>query len=132
MCVLHLFVPFSCDVSEYRAGPVQSTRPGHEGEQFGLSDEEMPSEFFSAIHQVRSNLFNGSPFFLDDRVPRLARQGADVLIGLLSRILSWQRKRRCAMNGIIILLAIVVVVLFARAGVRAVGGWWDSSCDCAV
>ena len=88
MCVLHSFDPFSCDVSEYREGPVQSTRPGHEGEQFGLSDEEMPSEFFSTIHQVRSNLFNGSPFFLDDRAPRLARQGADVLIGLLSRILS--------------------------------------------
>ena len=88
MCVLHSFDPFSCDVSEYRAGPVKSTRPGHEGEQFGLSDEEMPSELFSAIHQVRSNIFNGSPFFLDDRAPRLARQGADVLIGLLSRILS--------------------------------------------
>ena len=87
MCVLHSFDPFSCDVSEYREGPVQSTRPGHEGEQFGLSDEEMPSELFSTIHQVRSNLFNGSPFFLDDRAPRLARQGADVLIGLLSRIL---------------------------------------------
>ena len=88
MCVLHSFDPVSCDVSEYRAGPVKSTRPGHEGEQFGLSDEEMPSELFSAIHQVRSNLFNGSSFFLDDRAPRLARQGADVLIGLLSRILS--------------------------------------------
>ena len=88
MCVLHSFDPFSCDVSEYREGPVQSTRPGHEGEQFGLSDDEMPSELFSTIHQVRSNLFNGSPFFLDDRAPRLARQGADVLIGLLSRILS--------------------------------------------
>ena len=88
MCVIHSFDQFSCDVSEYRAGPVQSTRPGHEGEQFGLSDEEMPSELFSAIHQVRSNLFNGSSFFLDDRAPRLARQGADVLIGLLSRILS--------------------------------------------
>ena len=88
MCVLHSFDPFSCDVSEYREGPVQSTRPGHEGEQFGLSDDEMPSELFSTIHLVRSNLFNGSPFFLDDRAPRLARQGADVLIGLLSRILS--------------------------------------------
>ena len=88
MCVRHSFDPFSCDVSEYREGPVQSTRPGHEGEQFGLSDEEMPSELFSAIHQVRSNIFNGSPFSLDDRAPRLARQGADVLIGLLSRILS--------------------------------------------
>lgn len=53
-----------------------------------LAFEEMPSELFSAIHQVRSNLFNGSSFFLDDRAPRLARQGADVLIGLLSRILS--------------------------------------------
>ena len=88
MCVLHSFNPFSCDVSEYRAGPVKSTRPGHEGEQFGLSDEEMPSELFSAIHQVRSNIFSDSAFFLDDRAPRLARQGADVLIGLLSRILS--------------------------------------------
>ena len=89
MCVLHSFDPFSCDVSEYRAGPVQSTRPGHEGEQFGLTEgDETPSELFSAIHQVRSNLFNGSSFFLDDRAPRLARQGADVLIGLLSRILS--------------------------------------------
>ena len=88
MCVLHSFDPFSCDVSEYRAGPVKSTRPGHEGEQFGLSDEEMPSELFSAIHQVRSNIFRDSAFFLDDRAPRLARQGADVLIGLLSRILS--------------------------------------------
>lgn len=88
MCVLHSFDPFSCDVSEYRAGPVKSTRPGHEGEQFGLSDEEMPSELFSAIHQVRSNIFSDSAFFLDDRAPRLARQGADVLIGLLSRILS--------------------------------------------
>ena len=88
MCVLHSFDPFLCDVSEYRAASVQSTRPGHEGEQFGLSDSEMPSELFSAIHQVRSNLFNASPFFLDDRAPRLARQGADVLIGLLSRILS--------------------------------------------
>ena len=88
MCVLHSFDPFSCDVSEYRAGPVRSTRPGHEGEQFGLSEEEMPSELFSAIHHVRSNIFSGSPFFLDDRAPRLARQGADVLIGLLSRILS--------------------------------------------
>ena len=88
MCVLHSFDPFSCDVSEYRADPVQSTRPGHAGEQFGLSDEELPSELFSVIHQVRSNLFNGSSFFLDDRAPRLARQGAGVLIELLSRILS--------------------------------------------
>ena len=88
MCVLHSFDPFSCDVSEYRAGPVQSTRPGHEGEQFGLSEAEMPSELFSAIHLVRMNIFNGSSFHLDDRAPRLARQGADVLIGLLSRILA--------------------------------------------
>ena len=88
MCVLHSFDPFSCDVSEYRAGPVQSTRPGHEGEQFGLSEAERPSELFSAIHQVRMNLFDGSSFYLDDRAPRLARQGADVLIGLLSRILA--------------------------------------------
>ena len=34
------------------------------------------------------NIFNGSSFHLDDRAPRLARQGADVLIGLLSRILA--------------------------------------------
>ena len=34
------------------------------------------------------------------------------------------------MNSIIILL--VVVVLFAFAGVRAVGQWWDSRCDCAI
>ena len=35
------------------------------------------------------------------------------------------------MNSIIILL-VVVVVLFAFAGVWAVGQWWDSRCDCAI
>ena len=88
MCVLHGFNPFSRDVSEYRAGPVHSTRPGHEGEKFELSPDASPSELFSAIHQVRMNLFRGSPFFLDLRAKPLAAQGADVLIGLLSRILA--------------------------------------------
>ena len=37
------------------------------------------------------------------------------------------------MNSIIILLlAVGAVALFAFAGVRAVGRWWDSRCDCAV
>ena len=87
MCVRYSFDPFSCDVSEYRIDVVKSTRPGHEGEKFGLSDDETPSELFRAIHLVRSNLFNGSSFILDDRAERLASQGANVLISLLSRIL---------------------------------------------
>ena len=36
------------------------------------------------------------------------------------------------MNSIIIVLVVVGVVLFAFAGVRAVGQWWDSRCDCAI
>ena len=36
------------------------------------------------------------------------------------------------MNSIIMLLVVVGVVLFAFAGVRAFGQWWDSRCDCAV
>ena len=36
------------------------------------------------------------------------------------------------MNSIIILLAVGVVVLFIFAGIRSVGRWWDSRCDCAV
>ena len=36
------------------------------------------------------------------------------------------------MNSIIVLLVVGVIALLAFAGVRAVGQWWDSRCDCAV
>ena len=42
------------------------------------------------------------------------------------------RQRRCVMNSIIVLLVVGVIALLAFAGVRAVGQWWDSRCDCAV
>ena len=76
--------PFSVDVSEYKY-PVGDMK--NIGKSWAVRDSDITS-LFNAIYQVRCNLFHGNKFIGDLRDENLARQGAEVLIMLLSKILN--------------------------------------------
>lgn len=76
--------PFSVDVSEYKS-PVGDMK--NRGKSWAVRDSDITS-LFNAIYQVRCNLFHGNKCIGNLRDEKLAEQGAEVLIVLLSKILN--------------------------------------------
>lgn len=71
--------PFDCDVSEYKKSPVHDMRYAEKC----YPVENKRTDLFSAIYQVRCNLFHGNKTLNGLRDIKLVEQGADVLIELL-------------------------------------------------
>ena len=82
--------PFELDVSEYLSSPIQDMRPG-ENNSIVVTPGDRDS-LFNAIYQVRCNLFHGDKLLGSDRDKRLAQQGADVIIKILSQMLDTQEE----------------------------------------
>lgn len=76
--------PFDCDVSEYQKSPVLDMRYAEKC----YPVENKRTDLFSAIYQVRCNLFHGNKSLNDQRDRRLVEQGANVLILLLQHKLN--------------------------------------------
>ena len=77
--------PFEVDVSEYLALPILDMRQENNGSQkVNPGDRD---SLFRAIYQVRCNLFHGNKSLGSERDTNLVKQGADVIIGILSKAL---------------------------------------------
>ena len=77
--------PFACNVNEYLAAPVINMRPHIRGYKSCKVERNNNNELFSAIYQVRCNLFHGNKCLGDPRDQRLVQQGADVIIRILAK-----------------------------------------------
>ena len=77
--------PFACNVNEYLAAPVINMRPHIGGKNLCKVERNNNNELFSAIYEVRCNLFHGNKCLGDPRDQRLVQQGADVIISILAK-----------------------------------------------
>ena len=77
--------PFACNVDEYLAAPVINMRPHLGGKKSCKVERNNNSELFSAIYQVRCNLFHGNKCLGNPRDQRLVQQGAEVIIRILAK-----------------------------------------------
>lgn len=84
-CERHSFDPLSLVVDEFRRVPVHDMKTGRE---YPVSNTGSGNALFEAIYHVRCNLFHGNKCIGDTRDRRLARQGANVITELLSRIVA--------------------------------------------
>ena len=75
--------PFDLDVSEYLASPILDMRQEKNGSQ--RVNPKDRNSLFKAIYQVRCNLFHGNKSLGSERDTNLVKQGADVIICILSK-----------------------------------------------